>query len=225
MTPSFKTSAAVVIALGASAFMAQTAQASDYFTKAPETNWYLGGSVGYNTTGDQNSEGPSREVDVEYDDGFALTSYVGYRYSDAIRLEGELAFRRNDGQNLAFNNVERAFAGAGTESYSLLANVYYDIPTQTAVTPYVGVGAGVGFIENDFVYGPATFQDDDTAFVYQGILGASVPLTERIDVFIDGRYLTATGVDFTRTSPADNGVSLESEYDNFTVSVGYRFKL
>ncbi|MGB3455237.1 MAG: outer membrane beta-barrel protein [Litorimonas sp.] len=211
MTPAPKLAFAALIALAATA---QTAQAKD---------WYLGGSIGYNAASDQTSEGPDRLVDVEYDDGFALSSYVGFRKTENLRFEGELAFRRNDGEQLAFNGVDRAFAGSGTESYSLLANVYYDFPTQSAITSYIGAGAGIGFLENDFVYGPAVFEDDDTAFVYQGIIGASLPVTDRIDLFLDGRYLGASGVDFTRTSPADNGVSLNSEYDNFTVNVGYRF--
>jgi len=211
-----KTIAASTIALVAAIATTQSASAKD---------WYLGGSVGYNQTSDQTSEGPSRRVDVEYDEGYALSSFVGFRKSENLRFEGEFTFRRNDGETLAFNNINRPFAGSGTESYSLLANVLYDFPTASAVTPYIGVGAGIGFLENDFVYGPANFEDKDTSFVYQGIIGASVPVSDKIELFIDGRYFGATGVDFVRTSPADNGVSLESEYDNYTVSVGYRFKL
>lgn len=213
MNTVIKTGAFVLIAVIATT---QSANAKD---------WYLGGSIGYNQTSDQTSEGPSRVVDVEYEEGYALSTYVGFRKTENLRFEGEFAFRRNDGEALSFNNVARPFAGAGTESYSLLANAIYDIPTDSAITPYVGVGAGIAFLENDFVYGPATFQDKETAFVYQGMVGASMPVTDRIDLFVDGRYFAATGVDFTRNSPADSGVSLDSEYDNFTISVGYRFKL
>lgn len=213
MNTTLKISAAAIFALIATA---QTASAKD---------WYLGGSIGYNQTSDQTSEGPSRVVDVEYEEGYALSSFIGFRKSENLRFEGEFTFRRNDGEELSFNNVDRAFAGAGTESYSLLANVLYDIPTSSAITPYVGVGAGIGFLENDFVYGPARFQDKDTAFVYQGIIGASLPVSDKIELFVDGRYFAASGVDFVRTSPADSGVSLDSEYDNYTISVGYRFKL
>lgn len=213
MNTLIKTSALALVAIVATT---HTASAKD---------WYLGGSVGYNQTSDQTSEGPSRLVEVEYEEGFALSSFVGFRKTENLRFEGELTFRRNDGEDLSFNNVARPFAGSGTESYSLLANAFYDIPTGSAITPYVGVGAGIGFLENDFVYGPARFQDKDTAFVYQGIIGATLPVTDKIEVFVDGRYLAATGVDFTRTSPADTGVSLDSEYDNYTISVGYRFKL
>lgn len=213
MNTLIKTTALALIAVVATS---QTASAKD---------WYLGGSVGYNQTSDQTSEGPSRVVDIDYDEGLALSSFIGFRKSENLRFEGEFTFRRNDGEELSFNNIDRPFTGSGTESYSLLANVLYDIPTSSAITPYVGVGAGIGFLENDFAYGPATFQDKDTAFVYQGIIGASVPVTDRIDLFVDGRYFAATGVDFVRTSPADSGVSLDSEYDNYTISVGYRFKL
>jgi len=210
----FKTLTA--IALAATFALPSAAQAK---------NWYLGGSIGYNQTSDQTSEGQGRLVETEFDAGIATSSVIGYNYGNNIRVEGEFAWRRNDGDSLAFQGIERPFTAKGAESYSFLANAFYDIPTDSSITPYVGVGAGVGFLENEFLYGPVDFEDKDTTFVYQGIVGASLPVTEKITAFVDARYFAATGVDFVRTSPADNGVSLDSEYDNFTVSVGYRWKL
>jgi opacity protein-like surface antigen len=233
MNTTAKLAVASALALAASSLVTQDAQANDlrdYLTRAPSSNWYLGGSLGYNATSDQTSTGQTatgqgRLVETTFDDGFATGSYIGYRVSETLRLEGELAFRRNDGQSLAFNGNDQSFAGSGAESYSFLANAYYDFPNSSAITPYVGVGAGISFIDNDFLYRAVDFDDNDTSFVYQGIAGLSTPLTPRIDVFLDARYIDATDVKFERVSPADGGVLLDSEYENFTVSVGYRFKL
>ncbi|MEL6688508.1 MAG: outer membrane beta-barrel protein, partial [Pseudomonadota bacterium] len=191
MNTLIKTAAASLIAIAATA---HNAQAKD---------WYLGGFVGYNAASDQTSEGPSRVVDIDFDDGYALGGFVGYEYSDAIRIEAELSYRQNDADTLAFNNIDRPFTGDGTDSLSILANVYYDFENDSAITPFIGAGAGIGFLENDFAYGPAVFEDDDTAFVYQSIIGASLAVSENSELFIDGRYFAASGVDFVRTSPAD----------------------
>jgi len=204
------------LALVASLATLNTAQAKD---------WYLGGSIGYNQTSDQTSEGQGLLVETEFDGGIATTSIIGLKMENNVRLEGEFAWRRNDGDSLAFQGNDQTFTARGAQSYSLLANVFYDLPIDSSITPYIGVGAGIGFLENEFLYGAVDFEDKDTAFVYQGIIGASLPITEKITGFIDARYFTAKGVDFVRTSPADNGVSLDSEYDNFSISVGYRWNL
>jgi len=193
--------------------------------QAQDSQWYLGGSIGYNQTFDQTSEGEGRLVETEFDGGITTTSILGYNYSDNVRFEGEFAWRRNDGSALSFNGVDRGFTAKGAESYNLVGNVFYDFENESSITPYIGAGAGIGFLENNFLYGPVNFEDKDTAFVYQGIIGASLPITERIVGFVDARLLGSSGVEFERLSPADNGVLLDSEYDNFSVSVGYRWKL
>ncbi len=208
-----------------SALSISTLTAVSTSANAQDSQWYLGGSVGYNQTSDQTSEGENRLVETEFDTGITTSSIVGYNYNDSIRFEGEFAWRRNDGKSLSFNGIDRPFTAKGAESYSLLANAFYDFDTDSKITPYIGAGVGIGFLENEFLYGPVNFEDKDTAFVYQGIIGASLPITERIVGFIDARFLGSTGVEFERLSPADNGVLLDSEYDNFSISVGYRWKL
>ena len=190
---------------------------------AQDNNWYLGGSIGYNQTLDQTSEGENRLVETEFDAGITTSSTLGYQFDNNFRTEGEFAWRRNDGDSLLFNGVERPFTAKGAESYSFMLNGIYDFKNTSSITPYVGAGVGVSFIDNEFLYGPANFEDSDTALAWQGFVGASMPLTDKIVGFIDAKYFSATGVEFTRTTPMDNGVDLDSEYDNFGVSVGYRW--
>jgi len=162
-------------------------------------------------------------VETEFDDGFVTSSFAGYNFGNNFRAEASFDWRRNDGQSLAFQGIERPFTAKGVESYSLLLSGYYDFDIGSNVTPYVGAGAGISRIDNEFLYGPVNFEDRDTVFAWQVATGLSVPVTDKIDAFIDGRYFAGTSPEFVRTSPADNGIALESEYDNFSVSVGYRW--
>ncbi len=202
------------LAAAASVMMPLTAQAQ---------NWYLGGSIGYNQTSDQTSEGDGRLVETEFSAGIATSSIAGYNFGNNFRAEATLDFRRNDGESLAFNGVERAFTAKGAESYSVLLSGYYDFNTGSSFTPYIGGGVGLSRIDNEFLYGAVNFEDRDTVFAWQASVGGSLPITEKIDGFVDVKYFSASSPEFTRTSPADNGVALDSEYDNFTVSVGYRW--
>lgn len=188
-------------------------------------NWYLGGAVGYNQTSDATSEGPNRVVDVSFDEGYILSSIVGYDFGNNFRLEGAFDSRNNDGESLSFNNVDRPFTSKGNVSYSLIGSLYYDFPVEAAFTPYIGAGLGISYIENEFFYGAVDFDDSDTAFAWQVAAGGSTSFSDRIDLFVEAKYFSAVDPEFVRTSPMDSGISLESEYDNLSVSVGYRFKL
>jgi len=200
------------------------ALASSQVANAQVNDWYLGGSIGYNQTLDQTSEAGNEFIDTEFDAGITTSSIVGFHLADTLRIEGEFSWRRNDGDSLSLNGIDQGFTAKGAESYNLLANAFYDFHNSSSVTPYIGAGAGIGFLNNEFRYGLVEFEDKDTAFVYQGIIGASLPITDRITGFVDARYFAATGVDFERVSPAGRS-SFDSEYENFSVSVGYRFKL
>lgn len=185
-------------------------------------DWYMGGSVGYNQTFDQKSQGASGTVDTEFDAGIVTTSLIGLKYNNNLRVEGEFSWRRNDGDSLAFNGNEQSFAAKGAQSYGAMVNVFYDAPNDTSFTPYVGGGIGFDYIENEFLYQDINFEDSDTVFAWQIAAGVSTPLTKKIDGFIDVRYHVASSPDFVRTSSAGS-VSLSSEYDNISVSIGYRY--
>jgi len=199
------------------AVLPATAQAKD---------WYLGGSLGYNTTSDQTSTGDNRQVETEFKGGIATTSTIGVKLENNLRFEGEFAWRRNDGKTLAFNDIDRpGFTSKGAQSYGVLINGYYDFDTGGSVTPYIGAGIGFDLVENEFLYGAVDFEDNAVVLAWQAMAGISKPLTEKIDVFVDARYHSAVNPKFTRTSPADTGFELDSEYDNITISVGYRYKI
>jgi len=195
-----------------------------FTTSAKANEWYLGGSLGYNQTSSQTSEAGNLLVEAEFDTGIATTSTIGVKLDNSYRIEGEFSWRRNDGKTLAFNGVDRSIAAKGAQSYGLALNGYYDFKNQSSLTPYIGAGLGLDFVENEFLYGAVNFEDNDIVIAWQAMAGVSTPLTEKIEGFIDARYHSALNPKFTRTSPAGTGVELDSEYNNVTISVGYRYR-
>ena len=78
---------------------------------------------------------PGIEASMEYDAGVAVIAALGYRMQQ-FRFEGEIGYQVNDfdqqsgfGQNLDLEGDQTAL--------SFLANVYYDIPTNSRFTPFM----------------------------------------------------------------------------------------
>lgn len=147
-----------LLGFGALAALSGTAFAADYTPADVVTTsgWYLRGDTGWSWLG---SDGKS-------DNGFLLGGGVGYQFNDNLRAD-----LRGD------------YAGIGNDdSYfgSILGNVYFDIPTQTMLTPYLGAGIGYGWTE---VKG---YQNDGVAF---GLMaGVEVNLTDNVSADVGYRY-------------------------------------
>ena len=73
------------------------------------------------------------------DDAPVLGAGLGYRFNDYLRADvrGDWA-----------GNYDLA-PGADMSISTVLGNLYFDVPTGTAFTPYVGAGVGYGFMAID----------------------------------------------------------------------------
>jgi opacity protein-like surface antigen len=146
--------------------MAQAARAADVFAPPAEPevfpSWYLRGDIGWSflewSGGDD-------------DDAIAAGVGVGYRFSPAFRadIRGDFAGDYNIG------------GGADMDVWTVLANGYFDIPTGTMITPYLGAGIGWGFVNES--PGP---NDDGVAFALMG--GASIDLSQTTAIDIGYRF-------------------------------------
>jgi opacity protein-like surface antigen len=127
-------------------------------------------------------------------------------------------------------------AGVGTlrvnghldvQQTSVMANVYYDFLADQPLTPYVGAGAGIAFINRS----GGLARTDDTEFAYQAIVGVGYKVTPNVRINLDGRYYGTLNptfdTDFTLSgSTAISGHSSGSySNNNFSVlaSVAYSF--
>jgi OmpA-OmpF porin, OOP family len=159
--------------------------------------------------------------EADWKTGFIAGGTLGYIVGNGFRVELEGAYRRA--------GADRLFSQAATGNISnitAMANVLYDIPTGTIVTPYLGGGVGVSRVQVRSARTTAgltgaqslNFNDSDTAFAYQAIAGVQVQLARDWIAGVDYRYfgtlepringrVAATGGGFTAGAQADHNIT------------------
>ncbi|MEL6364989.1 MAG: P44/Msp2 family outer membrane protein [Pseudomonadota bacterium] len=158
---------------------------------------------------------------TSFDTGLSFGAAIGARYG-AFRGELEFARQGNDvdthvgveaggialgeedagvlvtgADNLGVSVADLVADGKGDiRTNFLLANVLYDFQNQSMITPYIGGGIGVGFVDVD--YSPSDvpiIQDNSTAFAYQAIAGVTAAVGAKSDLFLAYRYRATSDVD------------------------------
>jgi opacity protein-like surface antigen len=138
-----------------------------------------------------------------------------------LRTEIEYAIR---------SNLSKTWEGVGDFSgvdikmernlQTLLFNLYYDFHNDSAFTPYLGAGAGVGFIRTKFsghdpdIGGESSRTFHNTVFAYNVGAGVSYAFTDNVSADLAYRFLGLTyneindGDDRFSTTPYANEISL-----------------
>jgi opacity protein-like surface antigen len=95
----------------------------------------------------------STNFNLNADTGFLIGGTIGTdldKWAQGLRVEMEVAYRRNDlngrwrntADTLPNVYTEQGLISGNTSSFSILANVWYDIPVGIKAVPYVGGGVG-----------------------------------------------------------------------------------
>jgi opacity protein-like surface antigen len=168
--------------------------------------------------------------DVHFRPGVDLDVVAGYDFG-MFRLEGELAWKSLHTKDFGVNDslipthlslyygtdptdFEGEF-GADAETavgipdhatvLSLMGNALVDFDTG-GIGFYAGVGAGRARVK--------MFGDRDNAWAFQGILGARMPISDRVDVGLKYRYFRTTNMSF---GPETLGSLAHYTGDDFTI--------
>lgn len=169
-------------------------------------------------------------------DGWAGGGALGRYLLPNVRGEFEFTYRdnsvkswfeqtRNAAGVLTTNN---SFSATGDlNTYSGMFNVLFDHYTCEPGFPGIYAGAGLGAIYADGGYTnadapPETFSIQDTSFAYQFIVGLVKPVSGRLDLFTEYRYL---GADYLNVDNDTTGVSMgDHTYDSHNVFFGVRIR-
>lgn len=173
--------------------------------------------------------GAANSVDTDYDAGGQFGLGVGATLAPNFRAEIELSYSEQDADAIFFSGNGAGAeinVGGGLRTTTLFANALYDFETNGPITPYIGAGLGVAFVEQDLVYGPGVrVSDDDTVFATQLIAGGAYDLSDSLALTADVRYRRLFDIESNRFAPTGASTGLISgDYDDFSVNVGLRFR-
>lgn len=202
-----------IAALGflAMAVTAGTAAADDHWTT--DGGPYLSARVLA-----ANARGATTGVyQYDYDPGFGAIAALGYaavfpNHGVDLRVEIEASHRRTPMNEYWDYATDIVYPVSGDVVTTMaMGNVYIDVHTQTAWTPYVGVGFGRGQLKyNDYVFNGVP-QGDSEWYVsaWQAMAGTGYRLSPGLSLELEYRY-------FQPNDPGFNG------YVQNEVAVGLR---
>ena len=112
--------------------------------------------------------------------GWSVGGKAGYDFVGP-RLELEAGY----GQIPTSANIPGSAINGKVGQLTVMANLLYDFMPTSVITPYIGAGAGVAFIDGNSSLG-------DTQFAYQAMLGVAYNVSEQLRFMVEGRYLGTT---------------------------------
>lgn len=159
--------------------------------------------------------------------GYLIGGAVGVDWNNMIRTEIELSHSAWTANS--YNASGGAFvpASGNISATYLLGNVWLDIQTQSAFTPYVGGGVGVGWANADVSFNGGTGgygSGVSSALAYQLGAGVKFAISDQLDLDVGYRYKGLGNIDFNDRSGSGflfNGARLNSH--NVQIGLTYRF--
>ncbi len=144
---------------------------------------------------------------------------LGRRWANGNALEGELAYSRDrfDYENLV--GIGTIAVDGDIKTYTLMANGFHFFENESAVTPYVGAGAGIALMRVSALAegNTARFRDDDIGFAYQAIFGISTRIARQTDLALEYRYSGTSKASFTDDPDGSGSVTTEIDRNNQSV--------
>jgi opacity protein-like surface antigen len=139
---------------------------------------------------------------TNYDLGFAAAVRAG-RSWDQFRADFEVAYSRNAVSDVDFLGTDGITdtwqndpgATGHFDALSLMGNLYLEFAQGAPIAPYLGVGAGAGYVGGSLTASNGVFVIDHVWVpAAQLIAGASMPLSDRMSLVFDYRLRGFFGV-------------------------------
>ncbi len=210
----------LALTVSALALLASPGHAAEAMRKG----FYVGGATGLTIPMDNEIDSNTGLLShkLSFDPGWLVDGQVGYAFGNGLRTELEVGYRQADidGTTNPYGNAALGASG----DYGVLntmVNVYYDMPINWVVTPYVGVGVGYAHIWADGLRTASSStttvnaaDSDSGEFAYQAIGGVSYDICPRWQASVDYRYLAALDADFG---------NMRSEYSAHNIMAGLKY--
>lgn len=254
MLKSLKITAATVLA---SLAIGSSASAQGLFETTPaDGNLYVSGFVGVGFPSDANYEGVQTpavgvpgtiggpaNIDAQFDDdvyfGGAVGARLPFKFFNVLqpRIELEVSHLDTEVEGGAFNGGNQTFSGDQSALFiygnSLTEIVWKD---NQKIIPYIGGGLGLAVVDTNIQYFPnngvanaPTFAvvGETTNFATVSTIGLTSKISDKIELYTEGRYQKIFGVDNERRFIAGGNdllsANVDDNLDGFSLTVGSRF--
>ncbi len=170
---------------------------------------YIGGYLGMANLSDSTLEQEGFiPAELSFDSGLGFGFVLGTK-NDGVRIEAEVARKSNDLDQFSVVGFGSEEGQGDVSATSLMINVFKDIDTQGAMTPYFGGGIGFSNLDAE-IFGVSA---DDTVFSYQFGAGLGIAMSEKATLDFGYRYFATADPDFE---------GIEAEYDSHNFNIGLR---
>ncbi|PHR72042.1 MAG: hypothetical protein COA66_07505 [Arcobacter sp.] len=128
-----------------------------------------------------------------------LTLAIGTKIQ-AFDIEVEYTYERNKWNISAANSSTGAALNGKGKNHNLMINGFYNLDLDSDFTPYAGLGLGGANYDDG--------SNDESAFVYQAMLGVNYALTKEFDLGLEYRYKDSN----TNTDLSSNNILFVTKY-------------
>ncbi|MFQ1011371.1 outer membrane protein [Gilliamella apicola] len=174
----------------------------------------------------------------------ALNIGYNFKYDYDLPLRAELSYtmRGNSDKKYSYSESDLLLKGDDFKSsdshkvrmHTLMVNAYYDIETNSSITPFVGAGLGVAFTKLAQTYsaqyeyryydvsGSVGMSDTKTKFAWNVAAGVTYNIDENLDVDFTARYVNA-GKTSVKTNIQGVNVKGEAKLSSIDLLAGIRY--
>lgn len=195
-------------------------QAADLYEPVTSTQgWYVSlfGGVSFLDEFDitYSNSGTAGLSETVTDAGFIVGGAVGMDVTENMRAEVEVSYFESSVNQLDYPYFPSSFEASGhVSSVNVLVNVWHDFDMGGGFKPYVGGGAGVGFVDaRGFRPNPPDDYNElvgsDIGFAFQAGAGVKFELTDMIGADVGYRYRGVMDV----TLPSDDPDQVNASTD------------
>lgn len=135
--------------------------------------------------------------------GSVAGAVIGTQLNESWRVEAEVSRLFNGINNFTFNNGNvNTYSGGGVNQTYALANVWYGLNANSAFTPYVGGGVGLGWANGNLDMGSGRFVNATApaAFAFQLGAGVNYAVSESFSIDVGYRFKAMTGLNSAVTT-------------------------
>ncbi|MFH7325779.1 outer membrane protein [Desulfurivibrio sp. C05AmB] len=199
-------------------FIATTAQAQTYAFGNLAAVWVSDADAGFDIPGFGTG---ITLAEISFDSGIGITGGFGHAYGNGLRTEVELAYRKNDLDQLAgrgpFVGAPRMPLNGDISSLALMINGFYDFNLGLPVTPFAGGGLGIARVRIDSDW--LGVDSSDTVFAYQLGAGLAFALNPQVNIDLQYRFFATLDPELKFQS----GERFDTEYMTHNVMLGLRY--